>query len=85
MIKFKVANNLEIFYTPKVFKDMKFVTYSAEIFKTFVNDFKAFVSASKKIEDDGGIEKKISNKRFLMHMLFLADINTFLAKFSKMV
>ena len=64
---------------------MKFVTYSAEIFKTFVNDFEAFVSASKKIEDDGGIEKKILNKRFLMHMLFLADINTFLAKFSKMV
>ena len=95
MIKFKVGNNFEIlfsekevcdtFYTPKVFKDMKFVTYSAEVFKTFVNDFKAFVSASKKIEDNSGIEKKILNERFILHMLLLADINTFLAKFSKMV
>ena len=56
MIKFKLGNNFEIlfsekelcdtFYTPKVFKDMKFVTYSSEVFKTFVNDFKAFISAS---------------------------------------
>ena len=95
MIKFKLGNNFEIlfsekelcdtFYTPKVFKDMKFVTYSSEVFKTFVNDFKAFISASKKIEDNNEIGKKISNKKFLFNMLFLADINTFLANFSKMV
>ena len=95
MIKFKVGNNFEVlfsekeicdtFYVPKVFKDMKFVTYSSEVFKTFVSDFKALVSACEKIEDGDGIKNKILNRRFLLNMLFLADVNTFLAKFSKTV
>ena len=93
MIKFKLGNNFEIlfsekeicdtFYTPKVFKDMKFVTYSSEVFKTFVNDFKAFVSASKKIEDNNEIEKKNSNRIFLFNMLFLADVIHSLQIFQK--
>ena len=51
MTTFKTGNNFELllsqkdlvdnFYQPKIFKDMKFVAYSREVFKTFIGDFKA--------------------------------------------
>ena len=93
---FRVGNNFEIlysekelcetFFSPKFFKDMKFVTYSTEVFRSFINDFKALVSSADKLDKGGDdIKKNISDTNFLMNMLFLADVNCFLSKFSKMV
>ena len=66
---FKTGNNFELlhsekdvcdtFYVPKIFKDMKFVTYSSEVFTTFISDFKALVSCLDKIEDGASLKNKI--------------------------
>ena len=61
------------------------MTYSAEVFKTFVSDFEAFVSSCDTIENTQDLKGKILNARFLLDMLFLADINIFLSTFSKLV
>ena len=94
-LKFKVGNNFEVlysekelcetFFSPKIFKDMKFVTYSSEVFRSFINDYKALVSAADKIEDGEEIKGKLLDTKFLMSMLFLADVNCFMSKFSKKV
>ena len=64
---------------------MKFVTYSSEVFRSFINDYKALVSAADKIEDGEEIKGKLLDTKFLMSMLFLADVNCFMSKFSKKV
>ena len=92
---FKTGNNLmllhsekdvcDTFYVPKTFKDMKFVTYSSEMFKTFISDFKALVSCLDKLEDGASLKNKILDSTFLLNMLFLSDINLLLATSSKLV
>ena len=93
---FKTGNNFELlhsekdvcdtFYVSKIFKDMKFVTYSSEVFKTFISDFKALVSCLDKLEEDGAsLKNRILDPTFLLNMLFLSDINSLLARSSKLV
>ena len=55
-------------------------------FKTIIGDFKGIVSSLDKV-DEGGCElkRKVLNPRFLINLLFLSDINSFLSKSSKSV
>ena len=46
---------------------------------------KAFLSSCDTIENTQDLKGKILNARFLLDMLFLADINNFLSTFSKLV
>ena len=81
MYFFRIGNHFEllfsqkelcdVFYTPKIFKDMKFVTYSANVFKTFTSDHKAIVARRWEL-DEIILKNKILYIAFLLRMLFLA-------------
>lgn len=92
---FKFGNNFEVlysekelcdvFYTPRIFKDMKFVAYSFTVFKSFIADFKALVSSFDKIPDGQNLKTKILDAKFLLNMLFLSDVMNAMATTSKLV
>ena len=75
----------DIFYTPKSFKDMKFVAYSSTVFKVFIADFKTLVSSLEKLPDGHTFKNKILDRKFLLSILFLFDVTNLMATASKLV
>lgn len=75
----------EFLYRPKLFKTMKFASYSMEVFTTFIHDYKFFVSACEKDMDLFTLRDKLLNKTTLFHILLLADLYNIISKFSKCV
>ena len=73
------------FNTPKIFKDMRFVTYSSEVLKAFISDFKALVSSLDQLDDGVVLNAKILDSKFLFSMLFLLDVNCFMVRASKTI
>lgn len=59
----------KIFYQPKIFKNMKFVSYSSEVFKTFIGDFKALVAACEKSPDLFALRDTYQNQQYFMFYL----------------
>ena len=61
MSMLKTGNNFELlheekelcetFYNPKIFKDMKYVTFSTELFKTYKSEVKVLGSLLSKLVD----------------------------------
>ena len=72
---------VETFYSPKIFKDMKFVSHAESVFKTFASDFKAIVSSFKTQSND--LLGKILEPGFIFNFLFLRDIITKISRLSK--
>ena len=64
---------LDNFLAPKLFKGMKFVAYSKSVFETFINNFKVYVAASEKLEDEG-IRDQLMSHCFVSDLLFLTDV-----------
>ena len=75
----------EVFYTPKIFKDMKFVAYSSTVFSSFISDFKALASCLEKIADANNLRKKMLNVKFLLNMSLLSDVTKIMSSASKLV
>ena len=55
------------------------------MFKTFISDFKALISSLDKLHDGLVLKDKILDSKFLLSMLFLSDVNCFMATASKTV
>ena len=99
MSMFRIENNFEllyskkelceIFYYPKLFKDMKYVTYSTEVFKTFKSDFKTLVSALSKLVDCDGLmlKERIVDGKFLFSACACEGVrnNTFSESFTNLL
>ena len=77
-------NLLNIFYVPKIFKTMKFVAYSETVFKTFINNYPAYVATMQDIENVG-LRDKLMSADFIVNMLFLSDVICRIARCSKQV
>ena len=77
---FKIGNNFELLYlekelcqtfnSPKIFKDMKFVTSKTELFKNFKPDFKALVSFLNKLLIVMGLRAKYWIRNFYLACFF---------------
>lgn len=72
------------FYTPKLFKGMKFVAYSDEVFKSFISNYKCYVATSEQFED-ATLRDKLMALPFVTHLTFLSDVCWQLSMCSKSV
>lgn len=73
----------EYFYRPKMFKTMKFASYSQSVFLTFLGDYRTLVSASEKCLQSFTLRDKLLSKSNVFTILLLADIYSILSHFSK--
>lgn len=72
-------------YRPKVCKTMKFASYSREVFKTFLSDYKFLVAACEKRPQMFSLRDRLLKKSTLFHILIISDIYNILACYSKCV
>ena len=72
---------VDVFYKPKIFKDMKMVSHADNVFITFASDYKAIVATLKSQTDD--ILGKILEPGFIFNLIFLRDIISKLSGLSK--
>lgn len=75
----------DFFYKPKMFKSMKFVAYSKDVFKTFLGDYKFLVSACEQDPELFSLRDKLLTKSSMFNVLLLADTYDILSKLSKQV
>lgn len=75
----------QFLYQPKLFKTMKFASYSMEVFTTFIHNYKLFVCACEKDMDLFTLRDKLLNKATVFHILLLTDLYNILSTFSKCV
>ena len=59
---------VDVFYKPKIFKDMKMVSHADNVFITFASDYKAIVATLKSQTDD--ILGKILEPSFIFNFIF---------------
>ncbi|GBM44510.1 hypothetical protein AVEN_192542-1 [Araneus ventricosus] len=75
----------EYFYRSKLFKTMKFASYSKEVFRTFIGDYKYLVAACERRPDMCFLRDKLIAKSTLFHIFLLSDLYTILSHYSKCV
>ena len=72
---------VDVFYKPKIFKDMKMVSHAENVFQTFASDYKAIVETLKDKTDD--LLGNILEPGFIFNFIFLRDIIPRLSGLSK--
>ena len=85
MSMFKIEDSFEFwysekklcktFYNPKMFKVVRCLTYSIEVFKTFKSISKTLVASLEKLGGRDGCKDRILESKFSFNMLFLSDVN----------
>ena len=75
---------LEVFYVPKVFKTMKFVSYSKTVFKTFLNNYPAYI-ATLQDNEEAALRDDLMSPEFITDLSFLSDVCSRIAHCSQQV
>ena len=75
---------LDVLYVPKIFKTMKFVAYSQTVFKTFLNNYSAYVATAESYED-AALRDKLMSPEFIVNFLFVSDVCCRVAQCSQQV
>ena len=74
----------DVLLVPKIFKDMKMVSHSQSVFKTFLNNYTIYIAAAESSQKDV-IKDNLMSLNFVCDLLFLSDVCHQLALCSKRV